>query len=77
MVTECCLKWEGLPKQGVPLFWHGIEGKEDREGNSPSWFNGDEAVCVLKHVTSLVRDSRKSVCNVSVILSCFSREFCR
>ena len=74
MLTECRLHWEGLPKKGVPLFWHGIEGKEDREANSPSWFNGDEAVCVLKHVASLVTDSRKSrvmlnVCDLMLSLT--------
>ena len=55
MITDCRLQWEGLPRRGVPLSWHGVEGKEDREGKSPSWFNADEAVCVLKHVTSLMR----------------------
>jgi len=43
----------------VPLLWDGIEGKEEREANSPSWFNADEAVRVLKHVKSLLG---KSVC---------------
>ena len=73
MVTECRLHWEGLPTKGVPLFWHGIEGKEDREANSPSWFNGDEAVCVWRHVASLVADSRKlvmhNVCDLMLSLT--------
>ena len=55
MITDCRLQWEGLPKEGVPLLWHGIQGKEEREANSPSWFNRDEAVCVLQHVRSLMR----------------------
>ena len=55
MITNCRLHWEGLPKQGVPLLWHGIQGREEREAKSPSWFNRDEAVCVLQHVQSLMR----------------------
>ena len=55
MISECRLQWEGLPRPGVPLFWDGVEGKEEREANSPSWFNRDEAVRVLKHVQSLRR----------------------
>jgi helicase MOV-10 len=55
MITDCRLHWEGLPASGVPLLWHGVEGKEEREADSPSWFNRDEAVSVLKHVSSLMR----------------------
>lgn len=55
MITDCRLHWDGLPTQGVPICWHGVEGKEDREAGSPSWFNSDEAVIVLKRVTSLMR----------------------
>jgi superfamily I DNA and/or RNA helicase len=54
-ITDCRLQWHGLPTRGVPIYWHGVEGKEDREGNSPSWFNGNEAVCVLQHLQSLMQ----------------------
>lgn len=27
----------------VPLLFHGMAGKDEREGNSPSWFNALEA----------------------------------
>jgi superfamily I DNA and/or RNA helicase len=54
-IVNARLHWDGLPTKGVPLFWHGVVGKEEREASSPSWFNGDEAVCILKHVMSLLR----------------------
>jgi len=55
LLCDCCLQWEELPARGVPLLFHGIEGKDDREGNSPSWFNADEAVVILRYVESLLR----------------------
>jgi helicase MOV-10 len=39
----------------VPLFFHGICGKDEREGNSPSWFNRDEVLQVVDHVKDLMR----------------------
>ena len=41
-----CKAWEGLPTRGVPMLFHGMVGKDEREGNSPSWFNADEAMQV-------------------------------
>ena len=38
-----------------PLLFHGIEGRDEREGTSPSWFNSDEAIQVLRYVESLLR----------------------
>ena len=54
MVGNSLLGWAGLPAKGVPLLWHGVQGKDDRESNSPSWFNSDEAVQVLAHVQDLL-----------------------
>ena len=46
--------WDGLPRAGFPLLFHGIEGEDMREGNSPSWFNPMEAAAVLQHVRSVL-----------------------
>ena len=54
-LINCCLQWEGLPTPGVPLFFHGLVGKDTREKTSPSWFNPDEAVAVIQHVKDLCR----------------------
>jgi helicase MOV-10 len=36
-------KWEVLPNRNeFPILFHGVEGKDEREGNSPSWFNPTE-----------------------------------
>ena len=54
-VANACLRWEGLPAPGVPLLFRGIVGKDMREGNSPSWFNPDEVVAVVKLVQELLQ----------------------
>jgi hypothetical protein len=52
--------WEGLTQAardvpgGFPLLFHGVEGEDAREGNSPSWFNALEATAVLGHVRSAI-----------------------
>ncbi|KAJ7841089.1 P-loop containing nucleoside triphosphate hydrolase protein [Mycena olivaceomarginata] len=43
-----------LPTKRFPLIFHGILGKDDREGSSPSFFNIGEATLVKKYVASLV-----------------------
>ncbi|KAF7378134.1 RNA helicase [Mycena sanguinolenta] len=47
-----------LPTKKFPLIFHGILGKDDREGSSPSFFNIGEATLVKKYVTSLVADRK-------------------
>ncbi|KAJ7150896.1 P-loop containing nucleoside triphosphate hydrolase protein [Mycena crocata] len=47
-----------LPTKKFPLIFHGIIGKDDREGSSPSFFNIGEATLVKKYVTSLVSDRK-------------------
>jgi helicase MOV-10 len=54
--------WEHLPKRGFPMIFHGVEGEDMREANSPSWFNPDEAQCVKMYVDLLVKDTRKNRC---------------
>jgi helicase MOV-10 len=49
-----CCHWEHLPRKEFPLMWTGIQGKDAREANSPSWFNADEALQVVRHVKDLL-----------------------
>ncbi len=53
--THNCTAWDGLQAPGVPLIFEGVEGKDEREASSPSWFNADEAVVVLRYVEALLR----------------------
>ena len=51
------LSWEGLanpgPEADFPVLFHGVVGRDQREGNSPSWFNTEEALAVARHIKSL------------------------
>jgi helicase MOV-10 len=44
----------------MPMLFHAVEGKDERESSSPSWFNADEAALVLSYVNLLVRDTRRN-----------------
>ncbi|KAJ3409958.1 Helicase MOV-10 [Chytriomyces hyalinus] len=47
------LSW--LPNRSdFPIIFHGVCGKDDREGTSPSWFNLDEVAIVIKYVRTLL-----------------------
>ena len=52
-----------------PIVFHGVEGKDEREGNSPSFFNLDEVSHVLKYVEKLrrSRSPRISANDIGVI----------
>ncbi|KAJ6581930.1 P-loop containing nucleoside triphosphate hydrolase protein [Mycena capillaripes] len=47
-----------LPTKKFPLIFHGILGKDDREGSSPSFFNIGEATLVKKYAASLVNNRK-------------------
>eukprot|EP01117_Protostelium_nocturnum_P016450 TRINITY_DN6506_c0_g6_i1.p1 TRINITY_DN6506_c0_g6~~TRINITY_DN6506_c0_g6_i1.p1 ORF type:complete len:617 (+),score=142.37 TRINITY_DN6506_c0_g6_i1:3-1853(+) len=53
VASELC-KWEGLPNQdGFPFLFHGVVGKDQREANSPSWFNVSEIEQTRDYIKSL------------------------
>ncbi|KAL7534989.1 hypothetical protein ACHAXR_006195 [Thalassiosira sp. AJA248-18] len=54
--------WEHLPTRGFPVVFHGIEGEDMREANSPSWFNAEEAQIVKMYVDLLIKDTRRNRC---------------
>ncbi|XP_077452584.1 RNA helicase Mov10l1 isoform X2 [Stigmatopora argus] len=54
-VVESLCQWTTLPKKGFPLLFHGVRGKEMREGHSPSWFNPSEAVQVMLYCCQLTK----------------------
>ncbi|XP_077373490.1 RNA helicase Mov10l1 isoform X3 [Festucalex cinctus] len=60
-VVESLCQWKTLPKKGFPLFFHGIRGKEMREGNNPSWFNPAEAVQVMLYCCQMTKKFYKPV----------------
>ena len=57
-VSHSLAHWQHLPNKGVPLIFDGFEGDNQRESNSPSWFNAGEASRVVDYVLKLVRDTK-------------------
>ncbi|KAF7323583.1 RNA helicase [Mycena kentingensis (nom. inval.)] len=47
-----------LPKKKFPLLFHGIAGRDQREGFSPSFFNIDEASIVRRYIGSLLSNHK-------------------
>eukprot|EP01134_Creolimax_fragrantissima_P001837 CFRG1837T1 len=52
--SGCFLGWDALPNPSLPMIFHGVVGKDQREANSPSWFNADECVIVLDYVKNIL-----------------------
>ncbi|KAF9260601.1 P-loop containing nucleoside triphosphate hydrolase protein [Marasmius fiardii PR-910] len=50
-----------LPTKRFPVIFHGIEGKDMREAESPSFFNIEEANLVKKYVVSLIGDKKNKI----------------
>ena len=56
VLVDSLLPWSGLPNKRFPLIFHGVEGDNQREGNSPSWFNVSEVELVVSYVLRLKAD---------------------
>lgn len=59
--THSMATWEHLPKRGFPLIFHAVEGTNEREGSSPSWFNPEEVIEVIEYVKLLVNQSKPGI----------------
>lgn len=55
--TYC--NWEHLPKKGFPVIFHGVMGKDEREANSPSFFNVSEIEVLVDYLTKLMETQGK------------------
>lgn len=45
--------------QGFPLIFHGVMGKDEREANSPSFFNVSEIEVLVDYLTKLMETQGK------------------
>jgi len=61
VVVESFCGWEELPNPQVPIIFHGIIGEDQREGNSPSWFNPLEVMEVLSYVKKITSRKKNPV----------------
>ncbi|KAG7358960.1 DNA/RNA helicase, superfamily II, SNF2 family protein [Nitzschia inconspicua] len=63
LTTHSMARWEHLPSTAndFPIIFHSIDGRNLREGTSPSWFNPEEVVEVVEYVNKLINQSRPRV----------------
>jgi len=54
-VQELC-NLSFLPKQGIPMIFHGLRGEQSRDSDSPSWYNADEVIEVVQYVKKLLHE---------------------
>ncbi|XP_062852676.1 putative helicase mov-10-B.1 [Trichomycterus rosablanca] len=54
MEREAFCHWEHLPKRDVPVIFHGVMGKDEREENSPSFFNVSEIEVLIGYLKKLL-----------------------
>ncbi|XP_042367148.1 putative helicase mov-10-B.1 [Plectropomus leopardus] len=55
--TYC--NWQHLPRKGFPVIFHGVMGKDEREANSPSFFNVSEIEVLVDYLTKLMETQGK------------------
>ncbi|KAI5054863.1 hypothetical protein GOP47_0030008 [Adiantum capillus-veneris] len=68
-ISDSMYGWEGLPNKKFPVLIVGVEGVDQREGKSPSWFNAQEVSKVIELVDKLKkwRQSRLSDNDIGII----------
>ncbi|XP_063237788.1 putative helicase MOV-10 isoform X2 [Bacillus rossius redtenbacheri] len=54
-ISVAC-KWGELPKKNFPVIFHGVTGRDEREANSPSFFNVMEIDVILQYLNKLFED---------------------
>ncbi|XP_073707601.1 putative helicase mov-10-B.1 isoform X2 [Garra rufa] len=59
MEREAFCHWEHLPKKGFPVVFHGVMGKDEREANSPSFFNVTEIEVIVSYLNKLIETQGK------------------
>ncbi|XP_042321796.1 helicase MOV-10 [Sceloporus undulatus] len=57
-ITHSYCKWKELVKQGFPIIFHGVCGEDQREGNSPSFFNTTEISVLIDYLKKLLLEDR-------------------
>lgn len=51
--------------QGFPVIFHGVIGKDERESNSPSFFNTSEIDIILDYLKKLLTPAKKGIARIS------------
>lgn len=64
-----------LPNKNFPVIFHSIAGQDDREAQSPSFFNIDEATQVKAYIQSLRSDRKARIADKDIVSDMTRRFF--
>lgn len=53
LCAECSIWQHGVVDKGFPVIFHGVMGKDEREANSPSFFNVSEIEVLIGYLKKL------------------------
>uniref|UniRef100_A0AAY5K1W3 RNA helicase n=1 Tax=Esox lucius TaxID=8010 RepID=A0AAY5K1W3_ESOLU len=59
MIRNSYCNWEHLPQKGFPVVFHGVAGRDEREENSPSFFNVAEVEVLMEYMRKLLQGQGK------------------
>uniref|UniRef100_A0A8C5MCQ5 RNA helicase n=1 Tax=Leptobrachium leishanense TaxID=445787 RepID=A0A8C5MCQ5_9ANUR len=59
LLSNSYCNWEKLPRMGCPIIFHSVLGKDQREGNSPSFFNVIEIEEIISYLKALLQTQKK------------------
>lgn len=77
VATGFIIFFQGLPTKGFPMVFHGVNGEDEREANSPSWFNRQEIMVVIDYVDQLMDCKSPRVNAESIgIISPYHQQVC-
>ncbi|XP_034979014.1 helicase MOV-10 [Zootoca vivipara] len=57
-ITHSYCKWDELVKKGFPIIFHGVCGEDQREENSPSFFNTAEVKVLIDYLKKLLLENQ-------------------
>lgn len=70
------ISWPSTLTDDFPVFFYGVEGRDAQEGDSPSFFNPEEALALVNFIQTMlyeIKVDEKNICVISayVLLLCF------
>ncbi len=75
--VESLLQWKKLPAPDCPIIFHGVQGEDQREKNSPSFFNPHEVKIVVDYVKELLEEPKLGATPQNIgIVSPYRKQVC-
>jgi superfamily I DNA and/or RNA helicase len=66
-IINSMLKWDKLPNAEIPIVFHGVNGREERRANNPSYFNVFEVAQVVEYVKQLIEEMNVKPGDIGIV----------